>query len=90
MNKHGAVLPRWLLVPLSSSIGGCAPVVDVAGVYIPGWLVSLASGVAVAYLVISLLSRGSVTKDLADSGLFFLGLVTIFALSVWWLFFRGF
>ena len=90
MNKHGAVLPRWPLLLLSASVGGCAPVVDIAGVYIPGWLVSLASGVAVSYLVISLLSRGSASKELADSGLFFLGLVTIAALSVWWLLFRGF
>lgn len=68
----------------------CAPVVDIAGVYFPGWLVSTVAGVILAYLIVITLSRRPQTRQLADSGLLFLGLVAGSALSVWWMFFSGF
>ncbi len=80
----------WVPVLAASSVLGCAPVVDVAGVYFPGWLVSTVSGVVVSYGVVSWLGRGSQAPELADSALFFLGLVAVVALATWWIFFSGF
>lgn len=64
--------------------------VDVAGVYFPGWLVSTVSGVVVSYGVVVWLGRSSRAPTLADSGLFFLGLIAVVALGTWWIFFSRF
>ncbi|MDJ0849346.1 MAG: hypothetical protein QNK04_13315 [Myxococcota bacterium] len=69
---------------------GCAPQVDVAGVYFPGWLVAAISGVAASYLIVIGLGRRPGTRGLADSGLLFLSLAVGIALAVWWLGFSGF
>ena len=69
---------------------GCAPSVNIAGVYFPGWLVSTVAGVVLAYGVVFGLSRRAQTRELADSGLLFLSLVAGIALSAWWVFFSGF
>ena len=69
---------------------GCAPMVDVGGVYFPGWLVSTVGGVVASYGVVSWLGRSSRAPELADSGLFFGGLVAAFALGAWWIFFSRF
>jgi hypothetical protein len=69
---------------------GCSPTVDIGGVYFPGWLMSTMLGIATAYGIVSALGRNEGSRDLADSGLFFVGLVAFVALSIWWLFFRGF
>jgi YtcA family len=78
------------MVAMSAGLGGCAPVVDVAGIYFPGWLVSVAGGIVFSYVLVSLIGRRGAGRELADSGLFFLGLVAVTSLSAWWLFFRGF
>ena len=75
---------------LSVGLGGCTPIVDVSGVYFPGWLVSAISGVVISYGVVFWLGRRPAGRDLADSGLFFIGLVAFVALSVWWLCFSDF
>ncbi len=77
------------LLTLSASVA-CAPTVNVLGVYFPGWLVSTVAGVVLAYGVVFGLSRRPQTRELADSGLLFLSLVTGIALSAWWVFFSGF
>ncbi len=69
---------------------GCAPTLDVAGVYFPGWLVSIVAGVVVSYGIVLSLSRRSKTRSLADSGLLFLSLAVGIALAVWWVAFSGF
>ena len=69
---------------------GCAPTVDLAGVYFPGWLISIIAGVAASYGIVLWLSRRSETRSLADSGLLFLSLVVGIALAVWWVAFSGF
>ena len=73
-----------------ASATACAPTVDVAGVYFPGWLVSTIAGVVSAYAVVIGLGRGPKTRELAASGLFFVGLTVAIALAVWWVFFSGF
>jgi hypothetical protein len=77
-----------LLAPILLA-SGCAPSVNVVGVYFPGWLVSTVAGVAASYGIVLWLGRRTETSALADSGLFFLSLVVGIALSVWWAFFSG-
>jgi hypothetical protein len=80
----------FLSLGLLGAFTGCSPTVNVGGVYFPGWLVSSAAGVALAYGIVIGLSRREWTRDLADSGIFFLGLVVAIALCTWWVFFSGF
>ena len=84
--------PIPLLVTLSflTSAPGCTPMVDVAGVYFPGWLVSAIGGVAASYGIVFWLGRRPDTSKLADSGLFFVSLVAGIALAIWWVSFSGF
>ena len=69
---------------------GCAPTVDVLGVYFPGWLVSAITGVASAYALVYWLGHHSGARTLAESGVFFVSLTVGIALVVWWLFFSSF
>ena len=82
---HRDVALLGLLAP-----AGCAPTVNVAGVYFPGWLVSTVTGVVVSYGVVFWLGRRPASRELADSGLFFVSLVVGIAFALWWLFFSGF
>jgi len=84
--------PIRQLVPLFflAAPAGCAPTLDVAGVYFPGWLVSTITGVAASYGFVLWLGRRPDTAGLADSGLFFVSLVAGIALAVWWVCFSGF
>ncbi|MBW2316297.1 MAG: hypothetical protein JRH10_19195 [Deltaproteobacteria bacterium] len=68
---------------------GCDPTVDVLGVFFPGWLVSTVVGVALSYGVVVWLARRPQTRELADSGLFFVSLVGAIALTMWWGCFSG-
>jgi hypothetical protein len=69
---------------------GCAPTLDVLGVYFPGWLVSTVIGVVGSYGIVVWLGRHSSTRALADSGLFFLSLLVGIALAAWWVLFSAF
>ena len=71
-------------------LAGCEPVIDVAGVYFPGWLVSSVVGVVAAYGIVLGLGGSSKGRPLADSGIFFVMLVVGIALTVWWACFSGF
>ena len=72
------------------ALTACEPTVDVAGVYFPGWLVSAATGVVVAYSLVLWLGRRPAARQLADSGLLLSSLVAGIALAVWWVAFGGF
>jgi len=72
------------------SLAGCEPVIDVGGVYFPGWLVSAVVGVVAAYGIVLGLGRSSKGRPLADSGIFFVMLVVGISLAVWWACFSGF
>ena len=89
--------PRYSLVPRLASylllpvvFSGCEPIVDIEGVYFPGWLVSTVVGVVSAYGIVVLLGRKPGTRKLSDSGLFFISLVVSIALIFWWVFFSRF
>ena len=88
LSKARHRLPRAFI--LLAGPTGCAPIVDAAGVYFPGWLVSAVGGIAVSYGVVILLGRHPRGRDLADSGLFFVGLVAVVGLTVWRLCFGNF
>jgi len=72
------------------ALTGCAPTMDVLGVYFPGWLVSAVAGVTSAYALVYWLGRRAGARPLAESGLFFVSLTVGIALCVWWAFFSGF
>lgn len=81
----------WLSsLSLVVSLAGCEPVIDVAGVYFPGWLVSAVVGVVAAYGIVLGVGRSSKGRPLADSGIFYVSLVAGIALTVWWACFSGF
>jgi hypothetical protein len=90
IGKRGIVLRYLSFISLLISIAGCKPVIDVAGVYFPGWLVSAVVGVVAAYGIVLGLGRSSKGRPLADSGIFFVSLVAGIALTVWWVGFSGF
>jgi len=69
---------------------GCAPTVNVLGVYFPGWLISAVAGLVVAYAVVWWLGRRRAARALAQSGLLFCSLTATVGLLIWWLFFSGF
>ncbi len=69
---------------------GCAPTLNVLGVYFPAWLVSAVVGLVVAYALVWWLGRRPGPRALAQSGLFFCGLTVMLALLIWWIFFSGF
>jgi hypothetical protein len=75
---------------LQAAPTGCAPVLDVAGVYFPGWLVSTVAGIVASYGIVRWLGRYPAARDLSDSGLFFVSLVVCIALVVWWVCFSSF
>jgi hypothetical protein len=82
--------PGLVVLALLPGVTGCAPSVNVLGVYFPGWLVSTVTGVVTSYGIVLWLARRPASRALADSGLFFLSLVVAIALIVWWVFFSGF
>lgn len=86
---HGSGTAATLLLGLLA-VPGCAPILDVRGVYFPGWLVSSVAGVAGGYLLVYWLGRRADARPLAESGLFFVSVTAGIALSVWWLAFSGF
>lgn len=72
------------------ALSGCEPIVNVAGVYFPGWLVSTVVGVVSSYGTVVILGQNPKTRRLGDSGIFFISLVVGIALCVWWVFFDRF
>jgi len=84
-NSTRRLAPACLLV----AFAGCKPTIDVAGVYFPGWLVSIAAGVVVSYGIVVSLSRRSETRSLSESGLLFLSLAVGIALAIWLVAFSG-
>jgi hypothetical protein len=77
-----------VLLPLASI--GCAPTLDVQGVYFPAWLVSAIVGLASAYSLVWWIGRRPARRALAQSGVFFCSLTVSVSMLVWWIFFSGF
>jgi hypothetical protein len=69
---------------------GCAPTVNVLGVYFPAWLISAVVGLVAAYALVTWLGRRPAQRALAQSGLFFCSLTVVVGLIVWWVVFSGF
>jgi len=83
--------PTWLAgaVALPGCLA-CSPIVEVGGVYFPGWLVSAVAGVVLAYVSVWWLGRRRAARSLGESGVFFVSLTLATALCVWWIFFSRF
>jgi len=69
---------------------GCAPTVDVLGVYFPAWLVSAVVGLLSAYALVAWMGRRPGQRELAQSGLLFCSLTVVVSLLSWWIFFSAF
>ena len=82
---HGAACALGL-----ASGTGCAPTLNVLGVYFPAWLVSAVVGLVVAYALVWWLGQRPGQRALAQSGLLFCSLTVIVSLVVWWVFFGAF
>jgi disulfide bond formation protein DsbB len=78
------------LAVLAFAALGCAPTVNVLGVYFPAWLLSAVAGLVVAYAALWWLGRRSDTRSLAQSGLLFCSLTVVLALLTWWGLFSSF
>jgi len=72
------------------SCTGCAPSLNILGVYFPGWLVAAVAGLVVAYAVVRGLGHRPGQRALAQSGLLFCALTVSVSLLIWWVFFSGF
>jgi ABC-type Na+ efflux pump permease subunit len=83
-----SVAAVFLMAPFSAL--GCAPTVNVLGVYFPAWLVSAVIGLICAYALVAWLGRRPEQRELAQSGLFFCSLTVVVSLLNWWIFFRDF
>ena len=69
---------------------GCAPTLDVLGVYFPAWLVSAVVGLLSSYVLVAWMGRRPGQRELAQSGLLFCSLTVVVSLLSWWIFFRDF
>jgi len=78
------------LALIASLTLGCAPTVNVLGVYFPPWLISAVAGLTVAYGTVWFLGRRPGTRALAESALLFCSLTVTVSLLLWWLLFSGF
>ncbi len=78
------------LCVVAATAVGCEPSLNILGVYVPGWLVSGVVALVVAYALVWWLGRRPNERMLAQSGLFFCGLVVMLSLLIWWIFFSGF
>jgi len=86
----GARSLRTTLSVLVSAALGCAPTVNVLGVYFPPWLLSAVAGLVVAYATLWWLGRRTSTRSLAQSGLLFCSLTVVVGLLIWWGLFSSF
>ncbi len=69
---------------------GASPTVEIFGVYFPGWIVVAATGLVFSYLCVRWLGSRPSTRELGQSGLFFVSLTLASAMALWWAFFSGF
>jgi hypothetical protein len=97
MRKEDPVLSRGQIraqalacSPALATGVGCAPTLDVFGVYFPGWLVSAVVGLGVAYALVWWMGRRPAQRALAQSGLLFCSLTVMVSLLTWWIFFSRF
>ncbi len=85
--QHSARTGPWL-VALATGVG-CAPTVNVLGVYFPAWLVSAVVGLVAAYALVWWMGRRPGRRALAQSGLLFCSLTVMVGLMMWWIFFSS-
>lgn len=69
---------------------GGNPTVEILGVYFPAWIAAATIALLLSYLCVRWLGSRPSTRELGQSGLFFVGLTLASAMTVWWVFFSGF
>jgi hypothetical protein len=72
---------------LMLTAAGCDPVVSVAGADFPGWLLCAAGGAILAALFHPLFLAAGLERHLHPLPLFYGGLIAMFALIAWVIFF---
>lgn len=88
--RYGPVRVAAVALLALAAGAGCAPTVDILGVYFPAWLVSGVVGLVASYALVVALGRRAATRELAQSGVLFCSLSVGLALALWWVFFQGF
>lgn len=83
-------MSRIALVLLLFSLTGCAPTVNIYGVFVDPWIVCGLFGVGFSYGIFNILGRKSATVELSESNLLFLCLALLLTLIIWWTFFHYF
>ena len=73
---------------LSLGLGGCDPLFDVGGAYLPGWLFAVLLALGFTFLVRWVLVLCRVDAYLWLRSLAYMSLFTAFAISLWYFFFR--
>lgn len=68
----------------------CAPTVDIEGVYVPAWLFSAVTGLAIAYIAVWSLAKRPAWRAVARSGALYCSLALSLAMITWWLLFSRF
>ncbi len=68
---------------------GASSAVEIFGVYFPAWIVVATIGLVFSYLCVRWLASRPSTRDLGQSGLFFVSLTLASAMALWWAFFSG-
>ena len=78
----------YLLMGLSLGMGGCDPLFDVGGAYLPGWLLAVMLALGMTFLVRWILVLCRVDEFLWLKSIAYISLFTTFSLSFWYFFFR--
>jgi hypothetical protein len=71
------------------TVAGCDPVVSVAGADFPGWLLCAVGGALLSTLCRPLFLAADLERYLHPLPLFYGGLITMFALIAWVIFFSN-
>jgi uncharacterized membrane protein YfcA len=85
-----STLQRSALVTALVGAAGCAPTVDIEGVYVPAWLFSAVTGLIAAYAAVWLLAKRRAWREVARSGVLYCSLALSLAMITWWFLFSRF
>lgn len=81
-------IARIVAVLPALTLAGCDPIVTIAGANFPSWLLCMVVGATIAALVRPLLALSRLEPYLGPLTIFYPGLIAMFAMIVWIIFFN--